>query len=152
MGLSPSEPPSNVWGPASNPDLTGGENHYQGCVASLSSSLQGVNGAHIAIQADQDCREKGLASGSPQLAECVLLSEGARRVAVAGPGTMARTQAGDRLERVSIRSYFDVGSREKTRREEFACARLGLNPAYGAFANCVKDMKDTFYSIDNPRD
>src|ERR1700761_9331160 len=33
MGLSPRDPPRPVYGAADNPDLTDGENYYQGCMA-----------------------------------------------------------------------------------------------------------------------
>jgi hypothetical protein len=36
------------------------------------------------------------------------------------------------------------------RREQVACAALGLEPTDGAFKSCVKGLSDTFYAIDHP--
>jgi hypothetical protein len=145
VGLSPSEPPRPVWGAATNPDLSGGENYYQGCVASLSDYQQAVNQGFTAVAADRDCRAQGYASATPALAECVLRTERTAPPSdrLAGPTPVS--------ESASPGSYYSASHRDQNRRIETACAQLGLNPAYSAFASCVKNMKDTFYSIDNPR-
>jgi hypothetical protein len=145
MGLSPSEPYSPVWGSATNPGLTGGENHYQGCIASLSASLRTVDSAKTAWQANQDCVAQGFRPDSPDLAECVLRSLKTRPAAlppVAEPVSITMTPPKG--------SFFTASGREVRNREERACAALGLNPAYGGFDNCVKTLGDTFDLIDNP--
>ena len=144
MGLSPRDPPRPVYGAADNPDLTDGENDYQGCVASLSAAAGRADLARAQAQADADCRAKGYRDGSPQLAECVLDSERTER-------PVASYAAYEPAPR-SRRSYYNAGPADRSRMVEQACAQLGLNPVGGAFDNCVKDMKDTFFSIDNPRD
>ena len=148
MGLQADEPP--LLG-NDNPRLTPLENHYQGCIASLSGSLRGVADRAAVLTADQTCRTGGAAPGSPQLAQCVLKSVRANRGA-AGAGAEALTAtpvAGVQIA-TPARSFYGIGNHEKARRIGEACAQLGLNPAYGAFDACVKDMKDTFYAIDNP--
>ncbi|HEY2660556.1 MAG TPA: hypothetical protein VGI79_12605 [Caulobacteraceae bacterium] len=147
LGLSPSEPLSLVWGAAVNPGLTGGENHFQGCVASLSASLRDVDDGQAAWQADHDCRARGLKPESSDLAECVLQSLKSHPAATtsapsAEPVSMPVTRPKG--------SFFTASNHEVRDREERACARLGLNPAYGAFGQCVKSLSDTFFSIDNP--
>jgi hypothetical protein len=144
MGLSPHDPPRPVYGAADNPDLTDGENYYQGCVASLSAATGRGDFAQAQIQADADCHAKGYQSGSPELAQCVLNGERNQRVSGA-------SYAAFRPAPRSGRSYYDAGPSERHRMVEQACAQLGLNPVGGAFDNCVKDMTDTFFSIDNPR-
>ena len=145
LGLRPSEPPRPVWGAATNPDLSGGETDYQGCVTSLSASQRAVNHGAAAGAADRDCRAQGYASATPGLAECVLRTQRAAQVADGSPGTVPVSES------VSPGSYYSASHGEQARRIESACAQLGLNPAYSAFSSCVKSMKDTFYSIDNPR-
>jgi len=145
MGLKPSDPPRPVYGAADNPDLTDGENYYQGCVASLSAATGRGDFARAQVQADADCRAKGYREGSPDLAECVLDRQGAQPTPATSYAAFSPTPS-------SGRSYYDAGPSERHRMVERACARLGLNPVGGAFDNCVKEMKDTFYSIDNPRD
>ncbi len=145
MGLSPSDPPRPVYGAADNPDLTDGENYYQGCVASLSAATSRGDFSRAQVQADADCRAKGYREGSPDLAECVLDRQRTEAVPDASYAAFTPTPR-------SGRSYYDAGPSERHRMVEQACARLGLNPVGGAFDNCVKEMKDTFYSIDNPRD
>ena len=145
MGLSPSEPPRPVWGAAVNPDLSGGENYYQGCLATLSYYRQAVNQGRAAMDAERTCRSQGQASDASAFAECVLQTE-----RTAGP----RDQAAEPVSFSSpVRpgSYYDASRTDQNRRIETACARMGLNPAYPAFSDCIKNMKDTFFSIDNPR-
>jgi hypothetical protein len=153
MGLHPSEPPRPVWGAATNPDLTGGENYYQGCIASLSTAQQRINTAYVALRADADCRARGMSADRASEAQCVLRTERAQPHAdgTGRPGTL-RTPVSDAADGAGpARSFYDASWPEKTRREEAACASLGLNPAYTPFGDCVKDMKDTFYSIANPQ-
>jgi hypothetical protein len=145
MGLSPSEPPRPVWGAATNPDLTGGENYYEGCIASLSDYQKAVNDGYAAVDADRDCRGQGYVSGTPGLAECVLRTERTARPVDRAAGATPVSQP------APVGSYYSAGNRDENQRIEMACARLGLNPTYAAFAGCVKNMKDTFYSIDNPQ-
>ena len=147
MGLSRSEPLSTVWGAATNPGLVGGENHFQGCVASLSASLKDVAATQTRLQANQDCRARGLKAESAELARCVLDT-------LRSPPSAPREPA---VEQVSVSapppkgSFFTASGHEIRRREERACAAIGLNPAYGTFDACVKSIDDTFFSIDNPR-
>jgi hypothetical protein len=153
MGLHASEPPSGVWGAAVDPRLEPGENHYQGCIASLSNSLRSAGDARGLMRVDDGCRAKGFGSDSPELAECVLQSRQTRSPSSDfGSQTFAATPVHDAPGRGAVGSFFSARPHEATRREQLACARLGLNPAYASFDSCVKDMDDTFYAIENPRD
>ena len=143
MGLWADEPPIPNPG---DPRLDPLENHYQGCVASLSQSLRSVAASQGLAQADHDCRARGLADGSPDLAECVL--DGERRGAASG---MTAIPVSDEAARVAPRSFYTAAPHEEARREELACARLGLNPAGAAFDDCVTNLRDTLYAIDNPQ-
>lgn len=58
LGLGPSEPVGLVWGAATMPGLMPGENHYQGCVASLSGALRDAGLDHPASQASSPRDER----------------------------------------------------------------------------------------------
>jgi hypothetical protein len=85
-----------------------GEQHYDGCVESLSDTLGTVGRA----QSAQSPR------GSPAGA--------------------------------SSTSYFYASVDEIHRREQLSCARLGFDPAAGAFASCVAGLAGTLAAIDMP--
>jgi hypothetical protein len=150
MGLKPSDPP--VAGDyRGSPHLEPGISHYQACIASLSDSLQDVNDAHVASQADADCRAQGFKPGSADLAECVLKSmETKPKAAAAKTSTVASSPDSAKATLVSVGNFYLASPHETRRREEIACARLGFEPPNGAFASCVKLLDDNFYAIDNP--
>jgi hypothetical protein len=146
MGLSPAE------------RLVGGEwlgdsrldywtSRYRGCVISLSDSVQTDANAHANEQADRDCRAKGYASGSPDLALCVLQSaRQAQSAAVAQP----TAQHGSEPLPTASGSLFYATAHERQRREELACAAVGIEPTGDAFKACVGDLQRTFHAIDTP--
>jgi hypothetical protein len=151
MGLQPSERP--VWGTHADTNVALGTSHFQGCVTSLSDSLQQVGTADAAAQADQDCRAKGFAPNSPDLAVCVLqaLNTGssvaaATRTPSSPPAQTTATPA----RMVAVGSFFYASPRETVRREQLACAQLGLEPPGALFASCVQGLQQTFFTIDNP--
>ena len=47
-------------------------------------------------------------------------------------------------------SFYSASPHATVSREAVACAALGLSPAQSAFRTCVKDLDDTFYTIDHP--
>ena len=92
---------------------------------------------------------KGYASGSADLAECVLQRVRAPATAASSSSSSAitvRTAA----NATHLRSFFFASPHETRRREEVACARLGLEPPYGEFAQCVSRLDNNFYALDNP--
>jgi hypothetical protein len=151
MGLNPNEPPVAGLHPGT-PHLDPGVSHYQGCIASLSDSLESVLDSRAAKQADADCRNKGLQSGSSELTVCIL------QTAVTNPnGTAAEAKKSAPLlseeatKLIQVGSFSYASARETLRRERLACAQLGLEPG-GGFARCVKNLETTFFAIDNPLD
>lgn len=151
MGLKPSEP--LTWGIHSGvPNLDTWTSHYRGCVFSLSNSLASVDSAQAASQAEQECRAKGLESGSPELAVCALqTTQRAPNPATSAP-VAASAPPGRGLTGVSVASgsFYSASTRELSQREELACAELGLEPASGPFDRCVENLKATLFAIDNP--
>ncbi|MGA0602416.1 hypothetical protein ACO2Q3_17030 [Caulobacter sp. KR2-114] len=146
LGLSPKEVPSNVWGAAQDPRLDPGENHFQGCVMSLSDELGRVDAARATSRADADCRARGLAEGSPALAECVYHAREAGPARLQAADVPAPLAGGRRLG-----DFFTASPHEIGRRERLACAQLGLEPGFPEHDACVSHIEDTFFRIDNPQ-
>jgi hypothetical protein len=148
MGLSPTERPTGGnW--LGNDRLDYWTSHYNGCILSLSDSLQGVQDIQATQQADADCRAKGLRPGTPDLALCVLRTANSQPDPAPSPASAAAmTPISANLS--ASGSFYRASPHETVRREAVACAALGLSPAEGAFKSCVKSLNDTFYSIDHP--
>jgi hypothetical protein len=142
MGLSASEPYSMVWGAAQDPHLDPGENHYQGCIASLSDAAADADAGRATVRADLTCRAQGYRDSTPGLAECVLRSEGEQRTAQPVDDPV--------LEGRKASSFYYASPHTIRQRERLACAEVGLNPVTAAFDNCVSRMDGTFDRIDNP--
>ena len=148
MGLSPSE------------RLIGGEwlgdsrldywtSRYRGCMTSLSDSMQSVSDMQAKQQADQDCRAKGYAPGSPDLALCVLQAAQQNQGTRSAQQTTTSQQSAEALPAASG-SLFYASAHERRRREELACAAVGIEPTGDAFKICVHDLQNTFHAIDTP--
>lgn len=146
LGLSPREVASNVWGAAQDPHLDPGENHFQGCVASLSGELSRAAALRATSRADADCRARGLAEASPALAECVYHAREAGPARLQAADVPAPLAGGARLG-----NFFTASPHEIGRRERLACAQLGLEPGLPEHDACVAHMEDTFFRIDNPQ-
>ncbi len=71
-----------------------------------------------------------------------------RAQAVANPSAETATAGGPTAH--PSRSFYTASNREISRREQLACAELGLTPDSTAFAGCVRDLKRTFFAIENP--
>lgn len=147
----------NVMGLHANEPLTGGywlgdarleywTSHYRGCVTSLSDSIQKVADVEATEQADASCQAKGYQTGSSDLALCVLQAADERR----GNAETATATPISYHPETANGSFFYASGKELNRREQIACASLGLDPSNASFAECVKDLKDTLYAIDNP--
>jgi hypothetical protein len=148
MGLSPSEPRTGGnW--RGNDELDHFTSHYRGCIVSLSDSLQLVDSSLVMQHADEDCRAKGFRTASPDLALCALQTAQSRPEPTPVQGSAAAAMAvSEKLPTAG--SYYRASPRETVRREQMACAALGLDPDAEAFDRCARNLDDTFYDIDNP--
>ena len=148
MGLSPNERLSGgYW--LGNDRLDYLTSKYRGCIVSLSDSLLSMMEGQATEQADEDCRAKGYATGSPDLALCVLRSANSHASAPVQSGAAAVTPVSEKVPTASG-SFTYASPHEYVRREQVACAALGFEPSHGAFKSCVKGLDDTFYAIDHP--
>lgn len=150
MGLSPTERlTGGNW--LGNDKLDYWTSHYRGCIVSLSDSLQNVRDTAVVRQAEQQCRAKGLLSGSPELALCVLQTANEHPEPTESQSAAAgQTPVSEKF--AAAGSYYFASPRETARREQVACAALGLSPADAEFKSCVQQLSATFYSIDHPID
>jgi hypothetical protein len=149
MGLSPSERLiGGNWLGDSRLDYW--TSHYRGCVTSLSDSVHSVSDIQAKQQADRNCRAKGYADGSPDLALCVLQS--ARQGVGSHSAQLTPASQAPSAETLpsASGSLFYASPHETRQREELACAALGLEPTGGAFTACVNDLQNTFHAIDSP--
>jgi hypothetical protein len=150
MGLSPTERlTGGNW--LGNDKLDYWTCHYRGCIVSLSDSLQNVRDTEVVRQAEEQCRAKGLLSGSPALALCVLQTANEHPEPTESQSAAAgQMPVSEKL--AAAGSYYFASPRETARREQVACAALGLSPAGPEFKSCVQKLSATFYSIDHPID
>jgi hypothetical protein len=135
MGLNPSGVLyDNLWPDA--PDPASISNDYRGCIASLSNSLKDSAEARAERQADRDCAARGLEAGSSALAECVLRDVDS-----------TSNSGGIRTASLTVTPYTptavpDPSIPQTLRRQQLACAELGLEPGQRAFANCVHGLRN----------
>jgi hypothetical protein len=144
MGLSPKERLIGGEWRSGGERLDYWTSHYRGCVTSLSDSMVRISDLQANRQADSDCRARGYASGSSDLALCVQASKGRPRTTPTAnsPTTLSLP--------VASGSFFYARAAESRRREENACAAIGLEPGSADFNSCVKSLNDTFFAMDNP--
>jgi hypothetical protein len=136
MGLESTEPfVDNLW--PGDPDPDSVTNNYRGCIASLSSSLEGVATAWGERLALDHCRASGLQPGTSELGTCVLRTVEATSASVA-PETafLVVTPFSDMPEAASSSASLS------DRKERLACAEIGLEPSQRAYESCVSGLRD----------
>jgi hypothetical protein len=148
MGLSPSERLiGGNW--VGDSRLEYWTSRYRGCMTSLSDSVRNAGDMDANQQADHACRAKGYADGSPDLALCVLQSARQFQGRDGAQQTPVSQQSAEALPTASG-SLFYASAHERRRREELACAAVGIEPTGAAFKACVNDLQNTFHAIDTP--
>jgi hypothetical protein len=130
-----------------------GESEFEGCVSSLASSMESVSRNRAVARARDACFAQRPAPGSTILNLCLLRAADTKPdpTAVELPDIASAT-AGVANDPQFTKSYFAVTPDAKFRREQQACARLGFDPAFGTFANCVADLQSTLQGIDTAGD
>jgi hypothetical protein len=118
---------------------------YYACVGALSGSAKNLDRGRALQQARGDCLSHGYGAGSPDLDVCVVQSAGRERPA-APDMAMSRPME----EPGRTRSYAYAPQSEVHRREELSCARMGMDPSSGGFAECVAGLDSALFAADNP--
>jgi hypothetical protein len=120
--------------------LQPGQSQYEACFESLKSTTRDIGRAKILDRARADCRAHD-PQDAPDLAECELRES----------WTMPASTATSSVTQPKLgRTYFGETNGDHYRREQLSCARLGLDPAGGAFDNCVASLQSAMFAADNP--
>jgi len=118
---------------------------YYACVGALSGSAKNLDRGRALREARGDCESRGYRAGSPDLDVCVVQSADRSRVA-APDMAMSRPMEEPGL----AKSYAYAPQSEVHRREELSCARMGMDPSSGGFAECVAGLDSALFAADNP--
>lgn len=126
--------------------IDAGRPEFQGCTESLAGSLAVALHQDRAADAYRDCTERKLARGTPEFSRCVLDRE--------NDGARGR---GLRLDAAYVRpadsnpeDYYQTGFGLRHRREQYACAQVGLLPGTEAFDVCVNGLDTTLFDTTFP--
>ena len=120
--------------------LAGGGIYRQECMDSLARAVaRKVEGARMA-GSYVACRGQGLNEGTAAFSTCMLEDRGA--AVPAQPVKLAY----DPNMPDSAKSYFDVTNSVHWRREQYACAQIGLTPGTGAFAECTAGLQAALFN------
>jgi hypothetical protein len=127
--------------------LQPGESEFDACVSSLADWVERAQTGRAVALARETCFDQGLKPASADLSLCLLRAADTKPVA----GFLEPLNTASAVSAEGPRSdqaYFDVSRDIKFRREQEACARLGLDPAFSAFASCVAGLQSSLQGID----
>ena len=124
--------------------------HYRGCVLALSDAVINNTRADTADEAHKSCEAKGFKVGTPDYGSCMLtaMRQASPNATAKEAANLAAPAKGEGSQ--PLTSYFNSSSRVTARREELACASVGVDPATPAFEACVRELDRIFYAIDHP--
>lgn len=137
MDFRPSEGLTDNLSPGS-PDASPYTNRYRGCIATLSNSLTRVAVVHASTRAEQSCLSQGFVVGSSDLARCVLTAEAQPQL----PTQLQLAALNPTAYLVSTGGSSSGPVPASVRKEQLACADVGINPNDQVFAACVQGLKD----------
>lgn len=123
--------------------LERGEAQFAACAESLAASAAGLGEDRALGRARAQCLTQGLAPESAAFNVCELNGASVER----GAG---RSAAQANVAPRAASSYFYASPGQVHRREQFACAALGLDPAGGGFDGCVASLHAAMFEADNP--
>jgi hypothetical protein len=122
--------------------LSSGGIYRQECLDSLARSVtRKAESAHLA-GSYVACRGQGLHEGTAVRSTCMLDDRGA------GASAQPVKLAYDASTPENAKSYFDVSNRVHWRREQYACAQIGLTPGTAAFGECMAGLESAL--LPNP--
>ena len=131
--------------------LREGQPEFIACESSLSNSLAYQMVADYAVDAYGDCAKAGLRRETPDFSRCVLDRENAARDAGRVPSVTARLDAAYVTPSDnSPDDYFRTTNAMRHRREQYACAQLGLEASSEPMASCVKNLDTQIFESEFP--
>ncbi|HEY1637586.1 MAG TPA: hypothetical protein VGF62_03605 [Rhizomicrobium sp.] len=111
---------------------------FKACTSSLEDSLQGASHARAVWQARDACFASTPKLDSTNLNLCLLRAAETKADAdEAMPVSMSR-----QVEPEPAVSFYAASRETNLGREQRACALVGFDPAFGAFAKCVSNLQD----------
>lgn len=121
---------------------------FEACVESLSRTLSDGNKIQLLTKSYDDCMAAHHKDGTPEFAACVLdrknaLSQPGGAIAGSDFTLPAKNEAAQR-------TFSSSNADERRRKEEYACAQLGLSPGRASFAQCVTQLDVALWSVNNP--
>jgi hypothetical protein len=125
---------------------------YEGCVSSLSDSLAYQVHQERIGTAYAGCAQSGLKRDTVEFSRCVLDRENAGMATGGSPGGSAATHDAAYVTQADTNpeDYFEASFDTRHRREQYACAQIGLQPESGAFVSCVNKLDSDLFNIEHP--
>ena len=120
--------------------LSSGGIYRQECMDSLARSVARKTESARMAGAYVACRGQGLNEGTAAFSTCMLDDRGA--AVSAQPVKLAY----DSNTPENAKSYFDVTNSVHWRREQYACAQIGLTPGTGGFAECTAGLEAALFN------
>ncbi|HET6608668.1 MAG TPA: hypothetical protein VFG62_18480 [Rhodopila sp.] len=115
--------------------LSSGGIYRQECMDSLARSAAGKAETAQLVGSYVACRGQGLHEGTAAFSTCMLDSPDPVLPAV------SVKLAYDSNTPENSKSYFDVSNRVHWRREQYACAQIGLTPGTASFGECTAGLE-----------
>jgi hypothetical protein len=120
---------------------------FDACVESLSRTLSDGNKIQLLTKSYDDCMAAHHKDGTPEFAACVL----DRKNALSHPGgAIAGSDFTLPANEAAQRTFSSSNADERRRKEEYACAQLGLSPGRASFGQCVTQLDVALWSVNNP--
>jgi hypothetical protein len=113
--------------------------------------MAALTSADYADKAYDACERAGLKRETSEFSRCVLDRENAQKDAGIAPGGAGKLDAAFIAPVDSNQdSYFASSFNVRHRREQYACAQLGLEPDTGAFTSCVDNLDMEIFAVEHP--
>lgn len=120
--------------------LSGGGIYRQECLDSLARSVAAKAASARMADSYVACRGQGLHEGTAAFSTCMLNDRGA-----VVPVQSVKL-AYDSNTPENAKSYFAVTNSVHWRREQYACAQIGLTPGTGGFAECTAGLEAALFN------
>lgn len=132
--------------------LQEGQAQFDGCVSELSDTAADLIENARATYAYRACEAKSLKPNTSDFARCVLDQENIERVAsIPAAEDVLKLSTADIKPADNIHdSYYTASFDVRRRREQFACAVLGLEPDTDPFITCVNNLDMELFAIGHP--
>ena len=131
--------------------LREGQPEFIACVSSLSNSLAYAAVSDYAADAYLGCTKTGLRRGTPEFSRCVLDRENNARDNGHSPSGANRFDAAYVTPADSSSDdYFRTTNQMRQRREQYACAQLGLEPNSEPMLTCAHNLDTAIFESEFP--